>query len=105
VIETILEWRPYRYFTVEMEQANVWSSLLATYQLEPLPDGQGTRLHFRTRLLKAPSMRLARPMIRMTLSRKMKQDFEYMAELMAEEATSQDAHLAETSKVADLRQA
>jgi hypothetical protein len=105
VVETILDWRPYRYFTVEMEQASVWSSLLATYQLEPLPDGEGTRLHFRGQLQKAPAMRLARPVIRMGLSRKLKQDFERMAELMAEEETiSPDLPPPEPSRVADLRQ-
>ncbi len=104
VIETILDWRPYHYFTVEMEQANLWSSLLATYQLESLPDGRGTRLHFRGRLLKAPAMRLARPAIRIGLSRKLKQDFKLMAELMAEEKTSQESPPAEPSKIADLSQ-
>jgi uncharacterized protein YndB with AHSA1/START domain len=105
VVETILDWRPYRYFTVEMEQASVWSSLLATYQLESLPDGGGTRLHFRAQLHKSPAMRLARPVIRMGLSRKLKQDFERMAELMAEEETiSPDLHPAEPATVVDLRQ-
>lgn len=102
VIETILDWRPYRYFTVEMEQANIWSSLLVTYQLEPLPEGQATRLHFRARLLQAPSMRLARPMMRIGVYRKLKQDFEHMAELMAQEKASQIAPSPESSKVADL---
>ncbi len=104
VIETILEWRPYQFFTVEMEQASFWSSLLATYQLEPLPDDQGTRLHLRARLLKAPSMRLARPAMSMGMSRKMKRDLAHMAELMAEEESSQDSPSTEPAKVADLRQ-
>jgi hypothetical protein len=88
VIETVLDWRPYRYFTVEMEQASVWLSLRATYQLEPLPDGQGTRLYFRGQLQKAPSMRLMRQALKAGLSRKLKQDFERMAELMAEKTTT-----------------
>jgi hypothetical protein len=104
VVETILDWRPYHYFTVEMEQASVWSSLLATYQLEPLPDDRGTRLHFHGQLQKAPTMRLMRPALRLGLSRKLKQDFERMAGLMAEETSSPDSHPAEPSEVADLRQ-
>jgi hypothetical protein len=66
-----------------MTQESIWSSLLATYQLEPLPGGTGTRLQFRARLLRAPSMKLARPMLRLGLSRKLKRDFEHMASLMA----------------------
>jgi hypothetical protein len=42
---TTLDWQPYRYFTVRMEQSSL--SMLATYQLQPLPDGAGTRLFFR----------------------------------------------------------
>ena len=104
VVETILDWRPYRYFTTEMEQASVWSSLLATYQLESLPDGGGTRLYFRGQLQKAPTMRLMRPALRLGLSRKLKQDFERMAELMAGETNSLEPHPPEPSKVADLRE-
>jgi hypothetical protein len=47
-------------------------------------------------------MRLARPVLRVGLSRKLKQDFERMAGLMAEETVSQDVYPAQSSKVADL---
>jgi uncharacterized protein YndB with AHSA1/START domain len=84
LIETILDWRPYRYFTVEMSQDSIWSAFEATYQLDPLPDGQGTSLEFRAILRKAPVLGLARPVFRAGYSRKLKQDFVRMAALMAE---------------------
>lgn len=87
-VETVLDWRPYIYFTVELEQASFWSSMLATYRLEPLPGGGGTRLIYSSRLQKAPSMRLGRPALKAVLSRKLSQDFELMGELMAEEEES-----------------
>ncbi len=84
LIETILDWRPYRYFTVEMSQDSIWSRFEATYQLDPLPEGQGTRLEFRAILRKAPAIGLARPVFRVGYSRKLKGDFARMAALMDE---------------------
>ncbi|MGD8584162.1 MAG: DUF2652 domain-containing protein [Chloroflexota bacterium] len=84
LIETILDWRPYQYFTVEMRQDSMSSAFEATYQLAPLPDGQGTHLEFRAILRKAPVIGLARPVFRAGYSRKLKQDFVRMAALMAE---------------------
>jgi len=83
LIETILDWRPYRYFTVEMSQDSIRSAIEATYQLDPLPDGQGTYLEFRAILRKAPALVLARPLFKAGYSRKARQDFVRMAALMA----------------------
>lgn len=85
VVETIIDWRPYTYFTVEMEQASIWSSFLVTYQLEPLPDGAGTRVFFRGVLLKAPAKSLSRWVVKNWLPRKLQQDLERMAELIDED--------------------
>jgi uncharacterized protein YndB with AHSA1/START domain len=84
LIETILDWRPYRYFTVEMSQDSLWLTIEATYELDPLPDGRGTALEFRAILRKAPAIGLARPLFKAGYNRKLKQDFERMAALMAD---------------------
>jgi uncharacterized protein YndB with AHSA1/START domain len=91
VIETVLEWRPYHHYTVEMKQASLWSSVMATYRLELLPDGGGTRVHMHGRLQEAPAMPVARPLFSAILSRKMKQDFVNMGRLMAEELLSRES--------------
>jgi hypothetical protein len=43
-IETILDWRPFDYFTVAFHQARTPLTMFQTMQLESLPNG-GTRLH------------------------------------------------------------
>lgn len=97
VVETVLDWRPYRYYTVNMTQESIWSSLDATYQLDPLPEGADTRVQFHARLLRAPSLRVARPALKHGYSRKVKQDFERMGALMAAEAAAAEAAAAEAA--------
>jgi hypothetical protein len=50
LIETVLDWRPFDYFTVEITQPP--GVMLETIRLEPLPDHRGTRLrgYFKLRM-------------------------------------------------------
>ena len=84
VIETVLDWRPFSYFTVQMEHPNVYK-IIATYQFEPLPDGSGTRLFFRVVLDEAPIISLSRPMIKLVLPRIFKGDFKLLEALIRAE--------------------
>jgi hypothetical protein len=102
LIETILDWRPYRYFTVEMDQASLWSNMLATYELEPLPDGSSTRLFFRAVLQKAPALWLSRRVLKVGVPRKLKQDFQRMEALMVTERESFDLATPGPSPVAEV---
>jgi hypothetical protein len=43
--ETVLDWRPFETFTVKMASAPPYGTVWATYVLEPIDQGRGTRLH------------------------------------------------------------
>jgi hypothetical protein len=101
IIETILDWRPYSYFTVEMEQASLRLSILATYQLEPLPNGAGTRLFLCTILQKAPALSLSRQVFKSGFPRKMKQDFQRMEALMAAAAGASGSPMPESTPITE----
>ena len=82
-IETILDWRPFEYYTEESS-----NGVLKTYELEPTPDGNGTR--FRWYFLgKMPMPKpLVRLMIKLVLKRyKLDQLLANMNRLMVAEAT------------------
>jgi uncharacterized protein YndB with AHSA1/START domain len=83
VIETILDWRPYEYFTAEMEEKPGSFYFLVTYELEPLPNGDGTRLHVRSRVHRGPVRWLVRGMAKLAFPLKLKGDFERMTQLMS----------------------
>jgi len=102
VIETILDWHPYSYFTVEMEQASVWSKIVGTYQLEPLPHGAGTRMFFRAILQQAPALRLSRQMFKAAFPRKLQQDYQRMEALIVAEADSTALPIPEPSQTAEI---
>ena len=86
VTETILDWRPFEYFTVQLVQSPF--ATLQTMQLDPLEDGRATRLHIRLKL----AMRLPRWMSRRMCELAASKGFRYeqgltkMAELIAEES-------------------
>ena len=60
-LETVLDWRPFDYFTVEMRITPGGLILLVTTQLEPLPADR-TRLRFCLRLQNPSARWLARPL-------------------------------------------
>jgi hypothetical protein len=84
MIETILDWRPYRYFTVEMEQIPGSIVFLITYELEALQDG-GTRVTLRSRVKRAAARWLIRGMAKLAFPRKLGADLDRMETLMSEE--------------------
>ena len=50
--ETVLDWKPFDYFTVEQNSGGMFGVVTSTYQLEPIDDGNRTRLtvHMKGRL-------------------------------------------------------
>jgi uncharacterized protein YndB with AHSA1/START domain len=85
--ETILDWRPFDYVTVEQQQGNV--RIMETVQLEPLPDGCGTRVHTHIKVPTGLPAFLNRPLVKLIVTRigRYKNDevFAKLARLMAEE--------------------
>jgi len=69
LVETVLDWRPFDYFTVEIKPPSSGRTLVVTYQLEPLRDGNGTRLTSRAtarmRLPRWLTRRLFKPLARL----------------------------------------
>ena len=68
LIETILDWRPFEYFTFDGTEGN--NHMRQTYRLEPISNGMGTRLHFHV-VMMSPSLPrfIRRPMVKMVVSK------------------------------------
>jgi hypothetical protein len=68
LIETILDWRPFEYFTFDGTEGN--NNIRQTYRLESISDGAGTRLHMHAVML-SPSLPrfIRRPMLKMIFSK------------------------------------
>ncbi len=84
LVETIMDWRPYRYFTVQAKQDSLGIAIQQTFELEPLPDGEGTRLLMRTRIEKATPRWLMGTMIRKAARRIWESDFDHLGHLISE---------------------
>jgi len=68
LIETILDWRPFEYFTSDAEEGK--SHMRQTYRLEPLSDGNETRLHMSMIMISPKLPRLIRrPMLKMIMTK------------------------------------
>jgi len=68
LVETIVDWRPFDYYTFEAIEGN--SNMRQTYKLEPISDGTKTRLHFTVKMISPPLPRfIRRPMLKMMLSK------------------------------------
>lgn len=67
IIETILDWRPFDYVTGEQIVNN--TRMVETVQLEPLPDGAGTRMrdHIKFEMGLPPFLR--RPLVKLLLTK------------------------------------
>jgi len=85
VIETVLDWRPYDYYTSRWVENPGSISFLMTYELQPLPNGDGTRLHLRSSVQKGSADWLVRRLITLILPRKLNGDFANLARLIAAE--------------------
>lgn len=85
IVETIVDWRPFDYFTVETKTASGWLSrvrVLVTYHLEPFNAGRATRLTARAQL---PLPRwLARPLARLMLARLFTTDGDALTRLITD---------------------
>jgi hypothetical protein len=68
LVETVLDWRPFDYFTSEMVEGNM--KLRQMYRLEPIPPGTKTRIHLLVMLI-SPSLprMIRRLMLKMTYSK------------------------------------
>jgi hypothetical protein len=92
MIETVLDWRPFEYFTVLNESKMFPANFFITYQLIPTLDG--VRLHccwktkFRIPMPAALHRTLGRLLIRLF---GMDRDFVYLARLIAEERAHEQA--------------
>lgn len=69
VVETILDWRPFDYFTSELVEGN--SKIRQTYRLEPLSPGEKTRLHILAIMLSSSLPRLFRRLMMKMIFSKM----------------------------------
>lgn len=68
LVETILDWRPFEYFTFDGTEGN--NNIRQTCHLESISDGTGTRLHMHA-VMTSPSLPrfIRRPMIKMMFSK------------------------------------
>jgi hypothetical protein len=78
--ETLLDWRPFDYYTAHMSDTTISLAGTQTSQFEPIPGG--TRLHYRVKF-EAPLLR--RFMFKLMLPRFMKPVWAQAARMMAEE--------------------
>ncbi|MGH2522542.1 MAG: SRPBCC family protein, partial [Anaerolineales bacterium] len=85
VIETVLDWRPFSYFTVRIMPPSGNLTLLQTYQLEPLPNGGGTRLSSHVQVQTRLPRWLTHRVSRWAMLRLLRHDWANLARLMAEE--------------------
>lgn len=84
--ETVLDWRPFDYYTVEITPQTSGLTVHLTYQLEPLAHGQGTRLHNHIRLQRPLPRFLARSLCRLAGQPLVRADLARLARLLAAEA-------------------
>jgi hypothetical protein len=87
VVETVLDWRPFSYFTVQITPPSGNVTLLQTYQLEALPDGGGTRLRSQVQVQTALPRWLTHRFSRWATMRLLRHDWDNLARLMAQEVT------------------
>jgi len=83
-IETILDWRPFDYFTIEGVDEKM--TVRQTYRLEPNEDGTITRLHVLAVMISPSIPRLIRrPMFKMAFSKMMQSQCQAIANHIARE--------------------
>ncbi len=84
LVETVLDWRPFDYFTVETVDGNMVMRL--TYKLEPISGGSKTRLHIHMIMI-SPSLPriIRRPMLKLVGNKLMLSNAEAIARHIAQE--------------------
>ncbi|MGQ0600869.1 MAG: DUF2652 domain-containing protein [Anaerolineales bacterium] len=93
-VETILDWRPFDYYSFETLDRGMVQ--LETMQLEPLPDGRGTRLHDHIQWKTDLPRWLRRPLLNFMMNGMMKYDqmLANAARMLGEEFARQKAEAA-----------
>jgi hypothetical protein len=96
LMETILDWRPFNYFTIEGVDGKLITR--QTYKLEPIVDGTGTRLYILS-LMVSPSIPrfIRRPMLKMMMNKMHIENCQTVAKYIAQETYTEISPL--TSQV------
>jgi len=89
--ETILDWKPFDYFTIEATPSAGPVVMIQTYRLAPRTDVRGTRLEVTIRTKGAMPEWLARPLCSAGASLVLKSDLDRLARLLAQESASRTA--------------
>jgi len=89
LIETILDWRPFDYLTLETVDGKM--VFRETWKLEGLPEDQGTRLFIYSKMISSPlplPRWIIRPVIKIIMSKTMQTNFQNMEQLIEEKELS-----------------
>jgi len=88
LIETILDWRPFDYYTAESAEGK--RIMRQTIKLEPLSDGKRTRLHILT-LMISPSLPsfVRRPMLNMVATKMLLSNAQLIAKHLSGESETE----------------
>jgi hypothetical protein len=88
LVETILDWRPFDYYTAEATEGNLITR--QTVKFEPLSDGKKTRLHILTKLI-SPSLPrfIKKPILNMMITKMMLSNCQSIAKHIAGEIDSE----------------
>jgi hypothetical protein len=88
LVETILDWRPFEYFTLDGTEGN--NHMRQTYRLEPISDGMRTRLHFHTLMISPSLPRLIRrPLVKIMFSKMASSHCQEIAKHIARETDAE----------------
>lgn len=88
-IETILDWRPFNYLTLESVEGKM--VIRETYRFEPILDGRKTRLHIFTQIVSMPLPRwLKRLLIKVFAARQLIMPYYAIAQLIAKERPAEN---------------
>ncbi|MEJ2487832.1 MAG: DUF2652 domain-containing protein [Anaerolineales bacterium] len=89
IIETVIDWHPYKYFTSMTEEGRM--QLLNTFELSPSPDLETTEVHWRVKVVNLPWSRLTGPIAPPVIKAIYRQDLKFLKKLI--EATEQGQHI------------
>lgn len=83
IIETVVDWRPNDYYTVDFRQESLGIAMQITYQLEPSAIQNSTRLNTHVRLLDTNLKWLTHPAIKLGLPAVFNLDFDTLGEMIS----------------------
>ena len=82
IIETVMDWHPYQYFTSMTEEGKL--QLLNTFELSPSPDLESTKVHWRVKVVSLPWRRLTGPIAPPMIKAIYRQDLKLLKKLIEE---------------------